>query len=189
MSGGRHEGLSGRIVDVEDDRYGVRLTRSDEVVKISGEKLLIVDEPQLHYDRKHGLVSGSDLRKYAKIPSNVSSSRYDHGEKSSKREDRSRENKDREKDREESSKSRGDTSSRGDRESSSKKSHRDEKASSKGAMEVDSPTSWLQPHIRVRIVSQKISGGMFYLKKGDVVDISRPGSAVIRMEDGQLCEG
>ena len=66
VSGGRHEGLSGRVVDIDHDRFAVKLTRSEELVKIAGEKLMIVDEPQLNYDRKHGfgIYTWQDGRQY-----------------------------------------------------------------------------------------------------------------------------
>jgi G patch domain/KOW motif-containing protein len=43
---------------------------------------------------------------------------------------------------------------------------------------------WLTPHVRVRVVSQRLAGGAHYLKKGTVVDVLSPGVCMLQLDDG-----
>lgn len=52
--------------------------------------------------------------------------------------------------------------------------------------------SWLTPHIRVRIISKVLAGGMLYRKVGDVLDTTMDDDgivrAVVRVTDGRLVQ-
>jgi len=47
---------------------------------------------------------------------------------------------------------------------------------------------WLIPNIRVRILDKKVLKGRCYMKKGSIVDVPRPGLAVVRVDEEDLCE-
>ncbi|CAN6480587.1 unnamed protein product [Victoria cruziana] len=50
--------------------------------------------------------------------------------------------------------------------------------------------SWLTSHIRVRVISKEFRQGKFYLKKGEVVDVTGPRKCVVSMdENNEIIEG
>lgn len=87
---------------------------------------------------------------------------------------------------------------REEEEKKEKKSRRREKRSkdSDGEREIgkqrqqQKSVSWLQSHIRVRIISRELKGGILYLKKGEVVDVVGPRVCDVSMDDGnELVQG
>lgn len=48
-------------------------------------------------------------------------------------------------------------------------------------------STWLTPHIRVRVVSSKV-GREYYKEKGVVVDVTRKGTATLNMSNGQVIQ-
>jgi len=51
------------------------------------------------------------------------------------------------------------------------------------------PTTWLCPHIMVRIISKKFEGGKYYNKKGQIVDVIGKHECVVQLPGGTLVEG
>lgn len=50
--------------------------------------------------------------------------------------------------------------------------------------------SWLNSHIRVRIISKELKGGRLYLQKGEIVDVVGPTTCDISMDNGrELIQG
>jgi len=43
---------------------------------------------------------------------------------------------------------------------------------------------WLAPHVRVRVVSQRLGDGRLYLKKGVIVDVTTPRECTLQLDDG-----
>ena len=72
-----------------------------------------------------------------------------------------------------------------------RKRHRLDERSSHASRTHPSPsatiTTWLIPHIRVRVVSSKV-GKQFYKEKGIVVDVTRNGTATLTMGNGQVIQ-
>ena len=66
--------------------------------------------------------------------------------------------------------------------------HEDRKRSRQAEDNSYSRTStWLVPHIRVRVVSSKL-GKRYYKEKGVVVDVTRKGTATLTMSNGQVIQ-
>jgi hypothetical protein len=162
----------------------------------------LVDEPQLNYDKKHGLMTSADLKKYristhslsdpqkppspkSKRPRSPSPTSSKSSKKDSKDRDRDRSDKDRS-DRERSDKDR-------DRDRERNRGNKSEdklvKKHKEDNDQVVIPKGWLIPNIRVRVLNKKVLKGRCYMKKGSVIDVPRPGLAVVRVDDEELCEG
>lgn len=85
----------------------------------------------------------------------------------------------------------------GDRRSKDRKDERsyDSKKSSKRSRESHErsdtpPKSWLNSHIRVRIINKKLKGGRLYLQKGEIVDVIGPTTCDISMDNSrELIQG
>ncbi|KAI3716736.1 hypothetical protein L1987_67826 [Smallanthus sonchifolius] len=72
---------------------------------------------------------------------------------------------------------------------------KDKKTSSKRGRErhetsAATSKSWLNSHIRVRIISKELNGGRLYLKKGEIVDVVGPNTCDISMDNSrELIQG
>ncbi|KAK9072874.1 hypothetical protein SSX86_009309 [Deinandra increscens subsp. villosa] len=75
-----------------------------------------------------------------------------------------------------------------DRKKSSKRVR--ERPETSAGTSVTKSKSWLNSHIRVRIISKKLKGGRLYLQKGEIVDVVGPTTCDICMDNGrELIQG
>ena len=68
-----------------------------------------------------------------------------------------------------------------DLDSKKSKKAREEEESEEDEEDVQTPP-WLYPSIRVRIVSKSFAGGIYYLKKGTIVDIPTPKECTVQID-------
>ncbi|XP_021733974.1 protein MOS2-like [Chenopodium quinoa] len=157
--GGRKMGYKGRVIEVLRGSLFLRLSRSDEEVKVRVDEVAELGSLEEDKCLKELKIRGSkeSLRGSDKKGSRDSSSE--------RKESKSGRNEDR----------RGDV---GEVKSECRVRVDEERTSS-------SRVSWLRSHIRVRIVSKSFKGGKFYLKKGVVIDAAGVRTCDISMDDGR----
>ncbi len=64
----------------------------------------------------------------------------------------------------------------------SKKAREEEESEEEDDDDDDDDDPWLYPSVRVRIVSKSFSGGIYYLKKGTIVDIPTPKECTVQID-------
>ena len=65
----------------------------------------------------------------------------------------------------------------------SKKPREEEELEDEDDDDDDDDAPWLYPSIRVRIISKSFSGGIYYLKKGTIVDIPTPKECTVQIDE------
>lgn len=103
---------------------------------------------------------------------------------------RERDSKDRTEERDSSARKKRSVDERAEKEARGKERNgRDSREGTSNGSDTRSKVRWLQSHIRVRVVSEKLSKRL-YLMKGKVVDVVGPTTCDIMMDDGsQLVQG
>ena len=163
--GGRDAGLKGSVVSrIEDDFLVLELSRSGEKVKV---KVKVGDVAELGSKEEERC-----LRKLKELKIQ----REDRGPK-------------RKQDRNEVEENRVDVSRREERKGVGR---RDviEKRTDGGRREErrvmdHRKVSWLTSHIRVRVISRDLKGGLLYLKKGEVLDVVGPTTCDVSMDESR----
>lgn len=103
-----------------------------------------------------------------------------------RRRDGERRSKDLKVNRSQSQSQREDESSYDKRKGSKRSRERHETISSSSS----SSKSWLNSHIRVRVISKELKGGRLYLQKGEIVDVVGPTTCDISMDNSrELVQG
>jgi len=173
---GPHRRLYGRVVEYDakgsDGKIQVLLNLSQEVVAISKESLDILDEhatPDDHpaFQMKKPTASSASRRSRSRSRSR-SKSKSKSPENGKKKSKKSR------------------SPEKGRKQEKLKEKRKKEKKAKKKLKEKSKPEQvrWVRPHIRVRIISKKLGGGIYYNKKARVEDVVSQFAFIVVMEDG-----
>jgi len=160
------------------DKIEVEIEGTGEIVRVGKKEVFLLEEAEL------------TSRPFERAEVQNSNANSTHGKGEENEEGSSRRSRSSSSEKKKKKKKRRREEEGDDREGKSSSSRKKKK--SRGDDEGPSSKSWLQPYIRVKIVTEKSLGGngrSFFRKRGLVVKVNNYGEAILRMDSGDVLEG